>query len=91
MAESLVTFVRNTQADRPADAAAQFEAVIARFDSVQARGEYALWALKAGHVETAARELAALDARRKHMNRHTREVYGELFRALDTARVQVKA
>jgi hypothetical protein len=76
--------------DRPTEAAAEFDAVIDRFDSVEARAEYVLWALKAGQFDAARRELAVLDHRRKHMNAHTRSLYQELFRAVDAARGQLQ-
>ncbi|MFP5391518.1 MAG: hypothetical protein ACLGI6_08235 [Gammaproteobacteria bacterium] len=74
------------QAHRDAEAAAEFESVVERFDSVEARGEYALWALQTGQAAVAQRELAALDHRRKHMDKYTRSLYQELFRAIDAAR-----
>jgi len=74
------------QANRPDDAAAEFEAVIARFDSVEARCHYVVWAVQTGRNQAAQRELAALDGRRKHMTKHTRALYRDLFKAVDVAR-----
>lgn len=73
-----------------AEAAAEYEELIDRFDSVEARAEYVLSSLRAGRREAAQRELAVLDKRRKHMSKHTRSLYQELFRAVDGARGQLQ-
>jgi len=71
---------------RPDEAAAEFESVIARFDSVEARCEYVVWAAQSGRRQGAVRELAALDGCRKHMTGHTRSLYRDLFKAVDRVR-----
>jgi len=69
--------------NQPAEAGAQFEAVVARFASIEARVELALWARANGNDAVAQRELQEIAHARKHMEKHTRDLHRELFRRLD--------
>ena len=69
-------------------AGAQFEAVVERFASIEARSELALWALANGKDAVAERELHQIAHARKHMPSHTRELHQDLFRRLDAATAQ---
>jgi hypothetical protein len=72
---------------RQDDAGTEFEAVVERFGSIEARAELALWALANGKEAVAQRELKEVDHVRSHMAKHTIELHRELFRRLDTARL----
>ena len=72
-------------AGRPDDAGAEFEAVVERFGSVEARVELALWALANGKEAVAQRELKEIGHARTHMAKHTLDLHRELFRRLDAA------
>lgn len=67
------------------EAGAQFEAVVERFGSLEARVELALWALGAGQEAVAQRELKELEHARKHMPQHARGLNQDLFKRLDAA------
>ena len=71
--------------NQPAEAGTQFEAVVARFASIEARVELALWARANGNDAVAQRELQEIAHARKHMEKHTRDLHRELFRRLDAA------
>lgn len=73
---------------RQDDAGAQFEAVVERSGSIEARGELALWALANGKDALAQRELKEIDHARRHMEKHTRELHRALFKRLDAATAQ---
>ena len=73
-------------AGRRAEAGVEYEALVDRFGSVEARAGLALWALANGRADLAAREMAELDLVRRHMNKHTKNQYQSLFRQLDAAR-----
>ncbi len=76
------------QAGRPLDAGAEFDSVVSRFSSLEARGEYALWALASGDLTIARRELKELDHARKHMSKYTRGLHQDLFRRIDAERAK---
>lgn len=76
------------QAGRQSEAGAEFESVVSRFASVEARGEYALWALASGDTAIARRELKELDHARKHMSKYTRGLHQDLFRRIDAERAK---
>lgn len=67
------------------DAGVQFEAVVERFGSIEARGELALWALANGKDAVAQRELKEIEHARRHMAKHTLELHQDLFKRLDAA------
>ena len=70
---------------RQDEAGAEFEAVVERFGSIEARVELALWALANGKEAVAQRELKEVKHARTHMEKHTRELHRELFKRLDAA------
>lgn len=72
-------------AGRQDEAGAEFEFVVERFGSVEARVELALWALANGKGAVAQRELKEIGHARTHMAKHTRELHRDLFRRLDAA------
>lgn len=72
-------------AGRIEDAGREYEAAAIRFGSVESRAGLALWALENGRREVAERELKELALARRHMNRHTRSQYQDLFSRLDSA------
>jgi len=74
-------------AGRQDEAGAEFEAVVERFGSFEARVELALWALANGKETVAQRELKEIDHARTHMAKHTRELHRDLFRRLDAAKL----
>jgi hypothetical protein len=76
----------HSQAGNAAEAGAELAALVARFASVEARAEYAIWAIGQGDKATAQRELAEIDHLRKHMAKHTRSMHQALFQRLDAAR-----
>ncbi|MEW7847968.1 tetratricopeptide repeat protein [Massilia aurea] len=67
------------------EAGVQFEALVERFGSVEARVELVLWAIANGSDDVAQRELKEIVHARKHMGKHTRDLHRELFRRLDAA------
>jgi hypothetical protein len=72
-------------AGRPQEARAEFEAALARFDSVEARAQYAIWAAQAGDLGTAQRMRDELARTEQYWDRHTRSFHQELFRNVDAA------
>jgi hypothetical protein len=67
------------------EAGVQFESVVERFGSIDARVELALWAIANGKNDVAQRELQEIAHARKHMEKHTRDLHRDLFRQLDGA------
>jgi hypothetical protein len=67
------------------EAGGQFESVVERFGSIDARVELALWAIANGKDDVAQRELQEIAHARKHMEKHTRDLHRDLFRRLDGA------
>jgi hypothetical protein len=78
-------------AGRQADAAEQFERVVSRFTTIEARAECALWALAQGQRGVAQREIKELDHARKHMTNYARDLHRDLFRRLDAERARLAA
>ena len=71
--------------NQQSEAGVQFEKVVERSGSIEARVELALWAIANGKDAVAQSELQEIAHARKHMERHTRELHRELFRRLDAA------
>jgi hypothetical protein len=69
------------------EAGVQFESVVERFGSIDARVELALWAIANDKNDVMQRELQEIAHARKHMEKHTRDLHRELFRRLDAATV----
>jgi hypothetical protein len=72
-------------ADRTDEAKAEFESAIERFNSFDARAEYAIWAAQAGDHTTAAKLKAEIEQTTKRWSRHTRELNAPLLRKLSAA------
>ncbi len=72
-------------AGRTDDARAEFESALARFDSVEVRANYAIWAAQAGDLDTAKRLREQLAATAQYWDRHTRSFHQDLFRSVDAA------
>ncbi len=75
-------------ADRHSEAGIEFAAVIERFKGIEARAEYALWALSRRDEALAQIQLRELNHARKHMNKHARDLHQQLFKRLDAAVAQ---
>ncbi|UUZ49230.1 hypothetical protein LP420_01955 [Massilia sp. B-10] len=56
-----------------------------RHNGVEARVEYALWALGRNERAVAQAQLKELDHTRRHMNKYTKSLHADLFRRLDAA------
>jgi hypothetical protein len=72
-------------AGRHGEAGLEFAAVVQRFTGIEARVEYALWALSRREAVVAQEQLRELDHSRKHMNKYTRSLHQDLFSRLDSA------
>lgn len=70
-------------AGRHAEAGQEFADVVQRFGSVEARAEYALWAISQQRRDIADHEVRELEHARRHMAKYTMELYADLFRRLD--------
>ncbi len=75
-------------ADRHSEAGLEFAAVIERFKGIEARAEYALWALSRRDQTLAQTQLRELNHARKHMSKHTRALHHEMFKRIDAAVAQ---
>lgn len=62
----------------------EFEQAVARFGSVEARAEYAIWAAHNGDMETAQHYFAELEQLKMHWNKNSREHYLPLMERLDS-------
>jgi len=70
------------------EAGREFAGVVERFSGIEARAEYALWALSRRDAPVADVQLKELNHSRKHMNKYTRSLHHDLFRRLDAAVAQ---
>ncbi len=68
-----------------AEAGREFAEVVQRHAGIEARVEYALWALSRRDTVVAQEQLRELDHSRKHMNKYTLSLHQELFSRLDAA------
>jgi hypothetical protein len=68
-----------------AQAGTEFAELAQRFASIEVRAEYALWALGQGQRAIAQEQLQELAHARRHMARHTKQLYADLFRRVDAA------
>ncbi len=68
-----------------AEAGLEFAGAVERFSGIEARVEYALWALSRRDAAVAQAQLRELEHSRKHMNKYTLSLHGELFKRLDGA------
>jgi hypothetical protein len=67
------------------EAGLEFADVVQRHTGIEARVEYALWALSRREAVVAQEQLRELDHSRKHMNKYTKSLHYELFTRLDAA------
>lgn len=70
------------------DAAREFGDVVARFSNIEARVEYALWAIGQGNQVIANDQLKELAHTRKHLSKDSRALHQALFKRLDAAVAQ---
>lgn len=67
------------------EAGNEFAEAVQRFSGIEARAEYALWALSRRDQMVADAQLKELNHTRKHMSKYTLSLHQELFRRLDAA------
>jgi hypothetical protein len=67
------------------EARREFESALSRFDSVEVRARYAIWAAQSGDLATAQRLREELARVEKYWDRHTRTFHQALFRQVDAA------
>ncbi len=84
-AVSLLTAQALADLGRGEQARAEFEAALQRFDSVEVRAHYAIWAAQAGDLATAQRMRDELAKTEQYWDRHTRSFHHTLFRRVDDA------
>jgi hypothetical protein len=82
---SLLTARALAAAGRPDQARAEFESALARFDSVEVRAQYAIWAAQVGDLATAQRMRDEMAKTEQYWDRHTRSFHQALFRSVDAA------
>lgn len=70
------------------EAGTEFAAVVERFAGLEARAEYALWALARRERGVADAQLKQLEHARKHMSKQAQSHHAELFRRVDDAVAQ---
>jgi len=70
---------------RQQEARTEFVAATTRFGSVEARAEYAIWALGVGDVEAANAQYKELERAMKHWSKQSRALHKPLMDRLDTA------
>jgi len=70
---------------RQDEARAEFESALSRFDSVEVRSRYAIWAAQQGDLATAGRLREELAKIEKYWDRHTRSFHQGLIREVDAA------
>lgn len=73
------------QLGRQDEARAQFESALSRFDSVDVRARYAIWAAAQGDMATAQRLRDELTKIEKYWNRDMRAFHQDLLREVDSA------
>lgn len=67
------------------EAGHEFADVVQRHAGIEARAEYALWALSRRDQMVADAQLKELNHSRKHMSKYTRSLHQEMFKRLDAA------
>ena len=72
-------------AGQHAEAGTLFAEAVGRFSGIEARAEYALWALAQRNQMVADAQLKELNHSRKHMSKYTRSLHQDLFKRLDAA------
>jgi len=72
------------------DARQEFTTAVARFNSIDARAEYALWAASIGDIKLATELRDELERAQLHWNKHTRSLHQPLIRRVDSAIASAK-
>lgn len=67
------------------EAGVEFATIVERFNGIEARAEYALWALSRREQGIAEAQLKVLNHSRKHMTKYTRSLHHALFKRVDAA------
>jgi hypothetical protein len=67
------------------NARTEFVSAITRYGSVEARAEYAIWALGMGDMDAAAEQNKELERSMKYWNKYTRTLYKPLMKRLEDA------
>lgn len=73
------------EAGRNADAETEYHAAVTRYGSVEARVEYALWALQAGKQDAASEQYGEITKAMRHWSKHARALNKPLIYRLETA------
>lgn len=63
----------------------EFADVVERFNGLEARVEFALWAMTRNEPTVAEHQLKEVNHSRRHMNKYTQSLHQDLFRRLDAA------
>lgn len=82
---SLLLAQAYAKADLQTEAAHEFALLVERFPSVEARVEYAVWALERKEQLLADHQCRELEHMRRHMNKHVRSLHTDVFKKLDAA------
>ena len=67
-----------------AEAGHEFASAVQRFTGIEARVEYALWALSRRDAVVAQEQIRELEHSRKHMSKYTKSLHDEMFKRLDS-------
>ena len=73
------------RANRPDEARQHYLAAVARFDSINSRAEYAIWAAGIGDASTANEQRSQLEKSQVHWSKHTKALHLPLIRRVDAA------
>ena len=68
-----------------AEAGLEFASAVQRFTGIEARVEYALWALSRRDAVVAQEQIRELEHSRKHMSKYTKSLHEDMFKRLDSA------
>jgi hypothetical protein len=79
-----------SETGRGAEARQEFESALTRFDNVEVRARYAIFAAKSGDLATAERMREEMARSEKYWDRHTRNFHRALFREVDAALQDVR-
>lgn len=82
---SLTLAMAYAAAGKHAQAGPEFAHCVERFSGIEARAEYAMWALAQNERAAAQAQIKELDHSRKHMTKYTKSLHHDLFKRLDAA------
>ena len=85
--ESVALLLANALADAKQDDEARqnYVAAVARFDSIDCRAEYAIWAARIGDLSTAKELRSQLEKSQVHWSKHTKLLHLPMIRRVDAA------